>query len=145
MEDITFIILTKNEQVNLPDCLESIKDFAKRIVVVDSGSTDETVEIAKRYNCDIYEHAFVNYSKQFNWAIDNCAISTKWSFRLDADERLTPVLCEELSKIMKEHDSDDVNGATMEAWLYFMGKKIRFGGHQKRKLMPVLKSISFLF
>ena len=135
MEDVTFIILTKNEEVNLPDCLESIKDFAKRIVVVDSGSYDKTVEIAKQNNCDVFEHPFENYARQFNWALDNCNIATKWSFRLDADERLTQKLCDELTKIMKEHDSDDINGVTMEAWLYFMGKKIRFGGHQKRKLM----------
>ena len=135
MEDVTFIILTKNEEINLPDCLESIKDFASRIVVVDSGSTDKTVEIAKSYNCDVYEHPFENYSKQFNWGIDNCDIKTKWSFRLDADERLTPKLIEELTKIIHEHDADDVNGVTMEAWLYFMGRKIKHGGPQKRKLM----------
>lgn len=135
MEDITFVILTKNEEVNLRDCLESIKSFSKRIVVVDSGSEDKTVDIAKQYDCDVYLHQFENYARQFNWALDNCNINTKWTFRLDADERLTLKLCEELSSIIKEHDSDDVNGVTMEAWLYFMGKKIRFGGHQKRKLM----------
>ena len=48
MQDVTFIILTKNEEINLPDCLESIKDFAKRIVVVDSESTDATVEIVSK-------------------------------------------------------------------------------------------------
>lgn len=135
MEDVTFIILTKNEEINLRDCLESIKGFAKRIVVVDCGSTDGTVDIANKFKCDVMFHPFENYAKQFNWALDNAKINTKWSFRLDADERLTPDLCDELSKIMKKHDSDDVNGVTMEAWLYFMGKKIRFGGHQKRKLM----------
>jgi len=135
MEDITFVILTKNEEINLPDCLESIKDFAKRIVVVDSGSDDKTLEIASDYNCDIYNHKFENYARQFNWAIDNCEITTKWSFRLDADERLTPELCNELSEIIKKHDKDNVNGVTLEAWLYFMGRKIKHGGHQKRKIM----------
>ena len=135
MEDVTFVILTKNEEINLPDCLKSIKDFAKRIIVVDSGSEDKTIEIAKEYGCDIFVHPFENYARQFNWALDNCEIKTKWSFRLDADERLTPILCEELCAIMKNHKSDNVNGVTMEAWLYFMDKKIRFGGHQKRKLM----------
>ena len=135
MEDVTVIVLTKNEEINLPDCLESIKAFAKRIVVVDSGSDDKTVRIAEKYECDVYVHEFVNYSKQFNWAIDNCNIETKWTFRLDADERLTEPLIGELSTLMKEHDSDDVNGVTMEAWLFFMGRKIKHGGAQKRKLM----------
>lgn len=135
VQDVTFIILTKNEEINLPDCLESIKGFAKRVVVVDSGSTDKTVEIAKYYGADVYEHKFENYARQFNWGIDNINISTKWTFRLDADERLTPELCKELAHLMKMHDNDSVNGITMEAWLYFMGRKIRHGCHNKRKLM----------
>lgn len=55
--------------------------------------------------------------------------------RLDADERLTPELVEELTQLMEKHDSDDVNGIVMESWLYFMGKKIRHGCANKRKLM----------
>lgn len=135
IQDVTFIILTKNEEINLPDCLESIKGFAKRAVVIDSGSTDKTVGIAKKYGADVYTHKFENYARQFNWGIDNANITTKWTFRLDADERLTPELCRELTKLMKEHDDDSVNGVTMEAWLYFMGRKIKHGCHNKRKLM----------
>lgn len=135
MEDVTFIILTKNEEINLPDCLESIKNFAKRIIVIDSGSNDKTIEIAKKYNCEVFIHPFKSYADQFNWFLDNYHIVTKWSFRLDADERLTPELCDELSKIMNEHDLDNINGVTMEAQLYFMGRRIKHGGHQKRKLM----------
>ncbi len=135
MSDVTVIVLTKNEEINLPDCLESVKGFAKRVVVVDSGSTDKTEEIAKSYGADFYLHPFENYARQFNWGIDNTNIDTKWSFRLDADERLTPELCKELEALMEEHSDDDVNGVTMEAWLYFMNKKIKHGCHNKRKLM----------
>lgn len=136
LQDVTIIILTKNEEVNLPDCLESVKGFAKRCVVVDSGSTDQTEAIAKKHGVDFYYHPFENYARQFNWGLDNTNITTKWSFRLDADERLTPKLCEELVRIMKEHADDEVNGATMEARLIFMGKEMKYGGgHRKRKLM----------
>lgn len=135
IQDVTFIVLTKNEEINLPDCLESVKGFAKRVVVVDSGSTDKTEEIARQYGADFYVHPFENYARQFNWGIDNTDITTKWTFRLDADERLTPELCKELAYLMKIHDNDNVNGVTMEAWLYFMGKKIEHGCHNKRKLM----------
>ena len=135
MEDVTFIILTKNEEINLPDCIDSIKDFAKRIILIDSGSTDRTCEIAKERGAEVYVHPFETHARQFNWGIDNTNIVTKWTFKLDADERLTPELCKELSVIIKEHDNDDVNGATMEAWLYFMGRKIKHGAHNKRKLM----------
>ena len=135
MADVTIIVLTKNEEINLPDCLASVKGFAKRVVVVDSGSTDRTEEIAREGGADFYVHKFENYARQFNWGIDNTEIDTKWSFRLDADERLTPELCAELEELMREHDNDDVNGVTMEAWLYFMGRKIKHGCHNKRKLM----------
>lgn len=135
MVDLTAIILTKNESKNIVDCLNSIKDFAKRAVVVDSGSTDNTVELAKNLGADVYTHPFENYARQFNWGLDNTNINTKWVLRLDADERFTPELCEELEAKIKLHDNDDVNGFTMEAWLYFMGKCLKHGGPKKRKLM----------
>jgi len=127
--------MTKNEEVNLPDCLESVKGFAKRCVVVDSGSTDRTEVIARGYGADFYYHPFENYARQFNWALDNTDIETKWTFRLDADERLTLKLCEELTQLMQQHADDNVNGFTMEASLFFMGKEMKHGGPQKRKLM----------
>ena len=135
MEDVTIVILTKNEEVNLKECLASVKGFAKRCVVIDSFSTDKTKEVAEEYGADFFVHKFQYYSKQFNWGLDNANITTKWTFRLDADERLTPPLCEELSSLMKQHENDDVNGFTMEALLFFMGKPIKHGGPQKRKLM----------
>lgn len=135
MPEVTAIILTKNEQLNLPDCVESLKKFAERIVIIDSGSTDNTVKIAEKMGCEVYYHPFENYSKQFNWGLDNADISTKWTLRLDADERLTDKLVEELNYLMQIHDNDEVNGITIEASLFFLGREIRHGGPQKRKLM----------
>ena len=135
MIDVTVIILTKNEEINLPDCLKSVQGFANRVVVVDSGSTDGTEAIAKEFGADFYLHKFETHAKQFNWALDNTNITTKWTFRLDADERLTPDLCAELESITRQHSDDDINGITMEAWLYFMGHKIKYGCPNKRKLM----------
>ena len=135
MIDVTVVVLTKNEETNLVDCLKSLEGFAKRVVVVDSFSTDRTLEIARNWGADVYQHKFENYARQFNWALDNTNIDTKWTFRLDADERLTPELCKELEVLVKENDQTDVNGVTMEAWLYFMGRKIKHGCHNKRKLM----------
>ena len=133
--DVTVVILTKNEEINISDCLSSIKDFAKRIIVVDSGSEDETVHIAKEFGAEVYYHEFENYARQFNWALDNLDITTRWAFRLDADERLTPDLCSELELLASEHDLDDVNGVVLESWLYFLGRKIKHGCHNKRKIM----------
>lgn len=135
MIDVTVVVLTKNEEINIVDCLSSLENFAKRVVVIDSFSTDKTVQIAREMGAEVYEHKFENYARQFNWALDNIEINTKWTLRFDADERLTPELCMELEELVQLHSDDDVNGITMEAWLYFMGKKIKHGCHNKRKLM----------
>lgn len=135
MANLTAIILTKNEEQNIVKCINSIKGFASRIIVIDSGSTDNTVSLAKQLGADVYFHPFENYARQFNWGIDNTGITTKWTLRLDADERFTDALCKELEKKMLEHEEDDVNGFVLEAWLFFMGKKLKFGGSRKKKLM----------
>jgi glycosyltransferase involved in cell wall biosynthesis len=135
MSDLTAIILTKNEKLNIEQCILSIKSIAKRIVVVDSYSDDETIEIAKKLGADVYLNKFVNYASQFNWALDNASISTKWCLRIDADERFTPKLTEEIEKIIQSNVESIVNGIVLEAQMFFMGKKLNYGASRKRKLM----------
>lgn len=135
MTDVTAVILTKNEEKNLIDCLESLKGFAKRTVVVDCGSEDGTCSIAEEYGADVYFHTFENYSKQFNWALNNTDITTKWTYRLDADERLTPALKEELAALALEHADDDINGFSTEAWLVFLGRVLKHGAANKRRIV----------
>lgn len=135
MADITAIIMTKNESKNIVECLLSIKNLVDRAVVIDCGSTDNTVELAKKHGADIYFHEFEYYAKQFNWGLDNVGIKTKWVIRLDADERFPEKLCEEIKLNMDLHDSDDVNGFTIEALYYFLGRCLKHGSGRKRKLM----------
>ena len=135
MADITAIVLTRNEEQNLPDCLRSLEGFARRVVVVDSGSTDATCAIARRAGADVLEHPFETHARQFNWALDNAGVDTAWCLRLDADERLTPALCAELEALMAGHANDDVNGIVLQAWLYFMGRRLTHVKNMKRKLM----------
>lgn len=135
MADITAIIITKNEEKNIADCIRSIADFASRILVIDSGSDDATCAIAREMGAEVSYHEFETHAKQRNWAIENLKITTKWILRLDADERFTPQLCRELSQEMARHADDDVNGFTVEAWLYFMGKCLKHGKGRKRKLI----------
>ena len=135
MADVTALIITKNEELNIGNCIKSLVGFCSRILVIDSGSEDKTKLISKQLGADLYYHEFETHAKQRNWALNNCNITTKWVLRIDADERLTPDLIKELECLMKEHDNDDVNGVTIEAWLFFLGKKIKHGCHNKRKLM----------
>ena len=128
MVDLTAIILTKNEEVNIKRCIDSIKGIAKRIVVVDSYSTDRTVEIAKELGADIFENKFEDYAAQFNWAIDNVGVKTAWVYRIDADEVVPPELAEEICEQIKLHSDDDVNGMVMKFRIFFMGKFLKHGG-----------------
>lgn len=141
MANVTAIILTKDESRNIVPCLESIRGFASRIVVIDSGSNDDTVALAKEHGAEVMAHEFEYYAKQFNWAIDNARIQTEWILRLDADERFTTALCEEAEWLMAEHRRDTVNGLTMEAELFFLGRQLRHGLVKKRKLMIFKKGL----
>lgn len=125
---MTAIILAKNEGKNIARCLESIKELASRIVVVDSGSADNTVSVAESYGADIYHHEFVHYAAQFNWAIDNVDVGTKWIYRIDADEVVTPELAREIASACVEHADDDVNGLVMKFKVFFMGRFLTHGG-----------------
>ena len=87
--DITAIILTYNEELHLRRCLENVNQFAKKVYVIDSFSTDNTVGIAKSMGATVVQHKWPgNQAEQFNWALENIEIDTEWIFRLDADEYL---------------------------------------------------------
>ena len=135
MADLTAIVLTKNEEKNLPDCLASLRGFASRVVVVDSGSTDRTVDIAREYGADVFTHPFHGYAHQFNWGLDNAGIDTEWVLRIDADERMTEAVKAECAPILATKRESGVGGVTMEANFYMLGRRLRFGGAKKRKLM----------
>lgn len=125
---MTAIILTKNEEANIQRCINSISTLVKRIIVVDSFSTDKTIEYAKELGAEIYQHPWKHYADQFNWAIDNIPIDTKWVFRFDADEQVTPELAEEIREKCTIHADDDVTGFMMKYKMFFLGRYLMHGG-----------------
>lgn len=140
MTDTTVIILTKNEETDIERCIRSVEGWVKRIVIVDSGSTDRTVEIAERLGVEIVRHEpFVDYGRQFNWAIDNLRIKTTWVFRLDADEVITPELRKELEKELEHHATDDVSGFMMRYKVEFMGRYLMHGGFYPFQKITIFK------
>ncbi len=142
MTDLTAIVLTKNEELNIRDCLASIQALAKRIVVVDSFSSDRTVEIAKEFGADVYQHEFVNYSKQFLYGLNETGIDTKWILRIDADERLTDASRAEIEALCEQNMDKDVNGIILRFEVTFLGKKLRHGGiYPFRKLLVFKRGI----
>ena len=126
--NMTAVVLAKNEEANIGNCLNSIKGLVERIIVVDSGSTDRTAEIARSFGAEVYYHDWVHYAEQFNWALDNIGIRSKWIYRIDADEIVTPELASEIEDTCRLHDSDDVNAFIMRFKICFMGKFLRHGG-----------------
>lgn len=143
MLDLTIVIITKNEEQNLKKCIESFKGVAKRIVVVDSYSTDGTKDLcndlAKYNNLSFYEHKFTNHSQQLNWAFNNTGINTTWTMRMDADEEFTPELVEELKKRLPKVSSD-VNGIILKRRVYFMGRWIKHGGKYPELLLRIFRT-----
>lgn len=131
MMDITVIILTKNEEKNIQACITSARQIARRILIVDSGSTDKTTENARNAGAEVFFHEWPGHAAQFNWALDNCMIDTSWVFRLDADERISKELAEEIANKLKKEASDKIDGYQMRWRVYFMGKWIKHGGTHK--------------
>lgn len=123
---ITFIILTHNEEANLDTCLRSVKSISNQIIVVDSFSQDKTEQICKNHNVQFYQNKFINQGIQFNWALDNIQIQTKWIMRLDADEYFTDELISEIKKI--DFNSDKIKAFMMNKRIYWMNKWIKYGG-----------------
>lgn len=129
---LSVIVLTYDEERNLPDCLVSVAGLHCDLFIVDSGSTDRTVEIAHAAGAQVVSHLFENYAAQRNWAQAHLPLRTDWVLHLDADERLTPELCEEIAQLFcraEDAQLDDHNGFLLRKRTIFMGRWIKHGGH----------------
>lgn len=128
MLDLSVIILTKNEELHIARCLDNVNPIAKEIFIIDSYSTDKTLEIARQYpKVQILQNKWVNnHAYQFNWGLDNSPITGKWVLRLDADEYLLPELIEEIKQ--KLHAlPDNVSGVSFNRRHIFMDKWMKHG------------------
>jgi len=126
---LAIIVLTFNEALNIERTLRLARQLTDKIYVVDSGSTDQTLELAKRYTPHIYEHPFENYSAQRNWAQQMLPIEEQWVFHLDADEQITPELVQELRQLFAvDANLRDVDGFLVARRVHFMGRWIKRGG-----------------
>ena len=132
--DLTIAIPVRNEEQNLAGCLEAIgTDLARRIVIIDSGSTDQTVEIARRMGADVVDFAWDGrFPKKRNWFLQNHTPTTKWVFFLDADEYLTADFKVELRAALQDENANKV-GYWLSYTIYFLGEQLK-GGYPLRKL-----------
>lgn len=133
--DISVIIITKNEENDIRRCLESVKDFAE-IIVVDSGSTDKTVDICKEYTDKVFYNAWPGFGKQKNHALSHA--TKKWVLSLDADEWLTSDLKDEILNTVSNTDSKDSFYIPRKS--YYCGKLIRFGHWRGDKVLRLFRN-----
>lgn len=124
---ISIIILSFNSEDTLAATLESAYRISDDIYVVDSFSTDKTLEIAKKFGVYLIQHEFINYGVQRNWAIDNLPIKNPWEMHLDSDEMLSAELIKEITSLASSIP-DDVDGYFIPRKIRFMGRLIHHGG-----------------
>jgi len=134
--NIAVVILAYNEAIHLPRALDHIRGFAREIFVVDSFSTDNTVELAKAGGAQVLQHPFQNYARQFEWALENAPISSDWVMRLDADEIIEADLAAEIVAVLPTLPPD-VTGVNLHRKTIFQGKFIRWGGRYPLTLLRI--------
>ncbi len=135
---LSAFVLTKNESSNLRQCLESLRGCCDDIHVVDSFSTDDTVEIAKEYGANVVQHAFEGHTRQRTWALHNLPFRHEWVIALDADHRVTTDLNAELRHIFVK-PPDDVAGLFVKRRQIFRGRWIRHGGYYPKYMLKVFQ------
>ncbi len=136
---LTVVILTFNEARHIERSIASVVGFAFEVVVIDSFSTDETVEIARRHGARVLQNRFVNQSQQFQWGVDNSNIKTDWTMRLDADEVIEADLAAELVHTVPRLPQNIV-GINFDRKHIFMGRWIRHGGRFPLRLLRVWRT-----
>lgn len=131
---LSVILITKNEEFHVGNAIDNVKDIAEEIFVVDSGSTDKTVEIAVSKGAKVLFHAFEGFGKQWNWALDNCPIKTVWTMKMDPDERLTERLKAELAVALRQ---EVASAFAFDRVLWFMGKRL---SHMRNRVLRIWKT-----
>lgn len=122
---LAVVILTWNEEANLAQALDSVAGWANEMFVLDSLSTDRTLEIARRYDCQTAQNKFENYAKQRNYALDHLPIRCEWVLFLDADEWLPEAIKQEISILIASLPGE--NGFHLNRRQMWMGRWIRRG------------------
>lgn len=125
--NLAVIILTKDEELHIERALASVEGIAERCFVVDSGSTDRTLALARSKGATVLRNPWLNYATQFNWALAQLPEGTDWVLRLDADEIVTASLRQEIMTRLRSI-SADVDGIYISRSMKFLGGEIRFGG-----------------
>ncbi len=124
---LTVIILTFQEEKHIARAIASVRDIATDILVVDSGSTDQTTKLANELGAKVLHHSWTNYATQFNWALDQLPEDTEWVLRLDADEIITKDLAAEIKEKLRTLPAK-THGVYASRRMHFLDRRIEWGG-----------------
>ena len=139
MQDLSVIILTFNEEKHIARCIKSLATFTNKVFIIDSGSTDKTVEIAKSLGAEVAVNQWVNYATQFNYGIENNPFKTKWLMRMDSDEYVLPELADEINKNLS-NTSEDISGMYIKRRVIFFEKWIKHGAFYPMWLLRIWRN-----
>jgi len=134
MTKVSAAIITFNEEIIIEKTLSKL-DWCDEIVIIDSGSTDKTIEICKKYNCNIYHNEFKGFGQQKQIALDKC--KNNWVLSIDADEVLSDALREELINTFKS-DKIKYNGFYLPFATNYLGKTLKFCGLRHEKHLRLI-------
>ncbi|SRR5258706_5403256 len=137
---VTAIVLCKNEERNLERTLRSVAGWCNDIHVVDSGSTDRTLEIARRFTGSIHHHQYFDHGSQWRWAIQSLPVANDWLLLLDADFEVSQELKGLIERAIQRRDAGSPDGYFVIHRQVFRGQQIRFGGTKKWWLRLVRRS-----
>ncbi|WP_128545221.1 glycosyltransferase family 2 protein [Larkinella soli] len=128
MSTVSVIILTNNEEKHIGRCIASLQEFTDQIFIVDSFSTDNTVEVARSMGAVVVQNPWVNYATQFNYGIRHTPFNSDWLMRMDADEYVTPELAAEIRSRLAGLPQS-VSGVYVKRRVMFMNRWIRHGAY----------------
>lgn len=123
MISVSAIVLTFNEEDYIRDCLQSL-EWCDEIWIVDSGSTDRTIEVCLEFTANVVERPFTDFSDQRNWALENLKINADWVVFVDSDERVTRELYDEIRRRLGQ---EPFAGYYLPRKQLFWGKWLRYG------------------
>ena len=122
---ISAFVVCKNEDFQIRRCLESLR-WCSEIIVVDSGSTDKTLEICKEYTSKVFHRDWTGYVDQKAFALEKCC--GEWILNIDADEEISPALKEEIIEALSSPSVGNINGFYLSRVVFYLGRWWRQGG-----------------
>ena len=134
-QQISLFIITKNEEAKIAQCILSARELVSEVIVVDGFSEDKTVQIAQSLGAKTYQRTFDGFANQKNFALRK--VGTAWALNLDADEKLTPQLCEEIRRTVQNTQHA---GFMISFSNYFLGKRMKYSGLNKEQHLRLVRT-----